>query len=308
MTVYKDGYVWVPNLRLHYVDFGGDGEPVVALHGYIQNAHAFDAIAPVLVPHVRLLALDMRGRGGSDWGPIDSYRWAYYLRDLRGLFEALGLVRFALIGTSMGGTLAMLYAMAHPNEVTRLVLNDVSLNANRAGVVRVARRIGRAPRTFTDLAHAVAWFLGEREGLDRLDHETRRAWVSHFLTPAPGGGLRFNCDPAVIQRAALVPPQLGRRVPWSHRWTVWEQLKRLEMPVLILRGGESDVVPRRSVEDMVEFLPAASWAEVPRVGHTPTLYEPEARAALREFFAIGPSLGPADTYLRGPKLAKRGSR
>ena len=74
--VYQDGYVSLPGQRLHYVDYGGAGEPVVALHGLIQNAHAFDGIALALVPHKRLLALDLRGRGGSDWGPPDYYNGA----------------------------------------------------------------------------------------------------------------------------------------------------------------------------------------------------------------------------------------
>jgi pimeloyl-ACP methyl ester carboxylesterase len=192
----------------------------------------------------------------------------------------------ALIGTSMGGTLAMLYAMAHPRRVTRLVMNDSSLNVNRAGMVRAALRVGRAPDTFPDLAHATAWFLEERVGLDRLDEDKRRAWVQHFLVPAATGGLRFNCDPVIIRRAARIPPSIGPRVPWSHRWTVWEQVKRLEMPVLLLRGARSDVVPRLSVKRMVEVLPAARWAEIPGTGHAPTLYEPEAHAALRDFFAL----------------------
>ena len=220
---HQDGYVTLASQRLHFVDYGGEGEPVVALHGLIQNAHAFDGIGLALVPSVRLLALDLRGRGASDWGPPDCYRWSYYLSDLRGFFDALGLSRFALLGTSMGGTLAMLYAMAHPLEVTRLVMNDTSLSTNRAGVVRAAQRIGRAPAEFANISEAVAWFLEERDGLDRLDEETRLAWVSHFLTLGTAGGLRFNCDPVIIRRAALIPPDLGPRVPWSHRWTVWEQ-------------------------------------------------------------------------------------
>jgi pimeloyl-ACP methyl ester carboxylesterase len=213
---HKEGYVNLPGIRLRYVDYGGEGETLVALHGLVQNAHAFQAIAPLLVPHVRLIALDLRGRGGSDWGPADCYRWNFYLRDLRDFFDAMGLARFGLIGTSMGGTLAMLYTMAHPAEVTRLVLDDVVLNTNYAGVVRTAQRIGRAPPEFAGLAHALEWFLAERDGLDRLDEPTQRAWVSHFLVRGRGGGLCFNCDPVLIRRAGLLPPHLGPGMRWSH--------------------------------------------------------------------------------------------
>ena len=99
---HKDGYVQLPALRLHYIDYGESGETIIALHGLIQNARAFDAIVPALVPHVRLIALDLRGRGGSDWRPSDSYRWTYYLNDLRGFFQALQIPRFALLGSSVG--------------------------------------------------------------------------------------------------------------------------------------------------------------------------------------------------------------
>ena len=92
-VAYRDGYVKLRGRNVHYVDYGGAGEIVVALHGYVQNAHAFDEIAPVLVPHVRLLALDARGRGESDKGPPKSYRMNYYLRDLRDFFETIGLSR-----------------------------------------------------------------------------------------------------------------------------------------------------------------------------------------------------------------------
>ena len=279
----EDGYVTVGDVKLHYVDYGGAGEPVVALHGLVQNAHAFDGIAPVLVPYKRLIALDLRGRGGSDWGPPQNYKWQYYLSDLRGFLGELDLARVALIGTSMGGTLAMLYAMAHPERVTRLVMNDSSLNVNRDGMVRAALRVGRMPTIFLSLSHATAWFLEERDGLDRLDEEKRQAWVSHYLIPAANGGWRVNCDPVIIRNAGLIPPDIGPRLPWSHQWTVWEQVKRLDMPVLILRGARSDVVPRLSARRMAEALPTCRWAEVPGAGHAPTLYEPEAHNALRDF-------------------------
>jgi pimeloyl-ACP methyl ester carboxylesterase len=284
--VHRDGYVQLPSLRLHYIDYGGSGETIIALHGLIQNARAFDAIVPALVPHVRLIALDLRGRGGSDWSPSESYRWVDYLNDLRGFFQALQLPRFALLGSSMGGTLGMLYAMAHPKQVTGLVMNDTSLNTNREGVVRASLRVADAPTEFTDFDSAVDWFAGRRPWLARLGEETLKEWVGHYLTRARDGKCRLNCDPAIIRRARLIPPELGPREPWSHRREVWEQVKRLTMPMLILRGEFSEVVPRESAELMAEILQDASWAEVPGCGHAPTLYEPEAHAALRKFFGV----------------------
>ena len=89
----------------------------------------------------------------------------------------------------------MLYAMAHPSQVTRLVLNDTSLNTNREGVVRASLRVADAPTEFTDFDSAVDWFAGRRPWLARLGKETLGEWVGHYLTRTPDGKCRLNCDP-----------------------------------------------------------------------------------------------------------------
>jgi esterase len=282
---YRDGFVELPAGPMHYVDYGGEGEVVVALHGYVQNAHAFDGLAQALVPHVRLLAMDMRGRGDSFWGPRNTYRMNYYLQDMRQFFETLNLLKFALIGTSMGGTLALLYAMAHPFEVTRLVLNDIVFDNNRAGVVRTSQRYGRAPAKFATMRDALAWFQDERDNLGALGEEQRSAWVSHFLIPIATGGFRFKCDPELLNLAQAIRPDLGP-AQQSYRRMVGEQAGRLRMPVLILRGGKSDVVLPAGARQMANMVPCGRWSEVPNVGHCPTLYEPVAQRLLRDFFEV----------------------
>jgi pimeloyl-ACP methyl ester carboxylesterase/glyoxylase-like metal-dependent hydrolase (beta-lactamase superfamily II) len=281
----RDGYVTVAGLKLHWLDYGGEGETVVALHGLLQNARAFDAIAPLLVPKFRLVALDLRGRGDSSWGPHDAYQWRYYLFDLNGFLDSLGLERFAVLGTSLGGTLGMIYAMGHANRVTRLVMNDTSLNTNRAGVVRACQKHARAPADFANLEQAIDWFLSHREGLHRLSPPILARWVSHYLTTTPTGALCMKCDPIIIKHALMMQPRV-EGVPWSHRWVMWEQARRLTMPFLLLRGELSDVVPVESAREMVKEMANARCVEIPGVGHSPTLYEPEAQAALAEFFGV----------------------
>lgn len=284
-VIYRDGYVNLTGRRLHYVDYGGLGELVVALHGYVQNAHAFDGIASALVPHVRLLALDVRGRGGSDHVPAEYYRMLYYLRDLSEFANALRLTSFSLMGTSMGGTLAALYAMANPRRVRRLVLNDIAMDSNLKATARAAGQYARAPERFLTLQSAIAWFIVTRENVENLDEEAREAWVSHFLTPAENGGFRFNCDRALFKLAGRVghDPESTRE---ARQRMVWRNAGNLNMPVLLLRGAHSDVVSHESARRMVAALSNATSIEVPGVGHSPTLYEPTAKLALREFFGI----------------------
>jgi pimeloyl-ACP methyl ester carboxylesterase len=283
---WNDGYFQVGNLRLHYIDYGGSGEPLVAVHGLIQNGHSFDGIAPVLTPHVRLLALDLRGRGDSDWAPADCYKVRHFMIDVSSFVRFLGLTRFAMIGTSMGGMLALLYAMAHPDQVTRLVLNDISLNTSWPGIVHTLRRIAAVPTEFANLEEATAWFLKRRERSGRIHTRTVEQWVNHFLVRTPTGKLLVKCDPAIIQQALLSTHEPGPEGDWSRRQELWSQVHRLTMPVLLLRAGLGDVVLPESAEQTIQALPQARCVEVPEVGHSPTLYEPEAHAALCEFFGV----------------------
>jgi pimeloyl-ACP methyl ester carboxylesterase len=286
---YTDRYINVRGLRLHYVDYGGSGELVLALHGLLQNAHAFDGIAPLLVPHVHLIALDLPGRGGSEWASPSRYLLMQYLLDLRSFLNSLGLQRCSFIGTSLGGWMARMYAISHPHQVTRLVLNDCAVGANLAAASDLVMRMADASAEFTSIEEATSWFLAQREGLECLDDESRSEWISHYLTETTSGGLSFHCDPQVLRLArakAMFLASEAESRPSCYDSAVWEQLRRLSMPVLILRGARSKVVPRWVVARIIRILPRGKWVEVPGAGHSPTLYEPVAQEALRSFFGV----------------------
>ena len=287
MVTYQHNYVSLPTLRLHYLDYGGTGEVVVALHGYIQNAHFFDGIASALVPHVRLIALDLRGRGKSEWGPPADYHLRQYVEDLGYFLDRLQLSRFALMGTSLGGLVAFIYAVFHPFEVTRLVLNDVAMNSNLDEAVLVARRYSRAPSRFPGISDALAWFKEERPDRDSLDYERRVAWVSQFLCPETTGGFRFNCDPALLSLSALPRPTPRPIV----QQIIMQRAAQLRIPVLLLRGATSTVTTPADAREMVQMLSDAESVDVPGIGHAPTLYEPVAQSALCRFFGITPAMG-----------------
>jgi pimeloyl-ACP methyl ester carboxylesterase len=311
---YTDHYVNVRGLRLHYVDYGGSGEMVLALHGLLQNAHAFDGIAPVLVPHVHLIALDLPGRGGSEWAPPGRYMLMQYLLDLGSFLSSLGLRRCAFIGTSLGGWMARMYANSHPGHVTRLVLNDCAVGANLAAVCETVMRMVRAPAEFTDIDQATEWFLAHRKGLECLDDQALLAWISHYLIPTETGGLRLHCDPKVLHLAHVKAKMLASNaLSQTSRYddAAWSQVRRLSMPVLILRGAASKVVPRWAVAKLIRILPRATWVEVPGVGHSPTLYEPAAQEALQKFFGVTvPYWGTAghDNNEPSGELGRNGTR
>ena len=291
----KDCFVQIRGLCTRYVDYGGEGEVVLALPGLIQTARAFDSIAPLLVPGIHLIALDFRGRGGTQWGIPESYRLDQYLKDVREFINLMQFRSIGLIGTSLGGFIARMYATAYPARVSKLVLNDCAIGGNVTGMLRVGARPSTAPEEFATLDDAIGWFEATRPGLERLSPETRQEYVSHYLAPSPSGGLRFNCDPAVIRSAARLVDQLSRRQSTEVESRVaWEQAGRLTMPLLLIRGELSDVISVEAISRLQQVLPHAQSLEVPGVSHSPTLYEPEVQQALAVFFGIAERTMSAD--------------
>lgn len=283
----KACFIDVRGLRTRYIDYGGFGEVVICLPGLVQTARTFDSIAPLLVPHVRLIALDFRGRGETDWGPPQFYRFDQYLKDVREFTNLMGFERIAFIGTSLGGFIARMYATAYPARVTKLVLNDCAIGGNVAGMLRVGARPATAPDQFDTLDDAIDWFHATRPGMDRLSPATQREYVAHYLKATPSGALQFNCDPAVIRTAEGFVEQLRRfRRDDIESEVAWEQAARLTMPLLLIRGELSDVISAHNVVRLQQVLPHARSVEVAGVSHSPTLYEPEAQEALAAFFGI----------------------
>src|SRR5215510_1451345 len=111
----KNKFLTVHGLRLHYLDWGNpDTPPVVWVHGYTSSAEAFNAPARHFQEHFHNIAPDVRGHGESAWSPTGAYQYSDQVSDLDGLVNQLGLRQFTLVGTSMGGLIAMTYAGAHP--------------------------------------------------------------------------------------------------------------------------------------------------------------------------------------------------
>jgi pimeloyl-ACP methyl ester carboxylesterase len=116
-------YADLTGVRLHYLDWGGEGVPLLLLHGLASNARIWDLTAPLLTPHFRVVALDQRGHGQSD-KPDGDYSFAEVTGDLAELLPALGLDRPVIVGHSWGGNVALQFAADHPGSVRALVLVD----------------------------------------------------------------------------------------------------------------------------------------------------------------------------------------
>ncbi|HSX79481.1 MAG TPA: alpha/beta hydrolase, partial [Candidatus Saccharimonadia bacterium] len=150
-------FLTVNGLRLHYFDWGNAGAPpVVCVHGYTSSAEAFNAPARYFQDRFHCIVPNVRGHGESAWSPTGAYQYSDQVSDLEGVVTQLGLERFTLIGTSMGGIIAMAYAGAHPERLACLVINDIGPDAE-VGSQRITQMVGDRPEVFATLEDAMAY-------------------------------------------------------------------------------------------------------------------------------------------------------
>jgi pimeloyl-ACP methyl ester carboxylesterase len=269
-------FVSVNGLRVHYVDWGHASAPaVVCVHGYTSSAQAFNGLARHLQNRFRILAPDVRGHGESDWSPTAAYHYNDQISDLAGFVDQLGLERFTLIGTSMGGIIAMAYAGAHPERLVRLVINDIGPDTE-VGSQPITQTVGDRPDEFASLEEAMAYRRLVSPLTARRSAEDQRELALGVLRQRQDGRWVWKMDPAYIQqRVQQGPPR---------RPALWPALPRIACPTLVVWGRESDVLSEAQARRMVDVLPQAELVAVPDVGHAPTLVEPVVLAALERFW------------------------
>jgi esterase len=248
-------------LKFHYLDWGGDGPPLVMLHGLTGHAHTWDHTAAALSEGYHVYALDQRGHGDTEWA--SRYGIPAMLGDLLGFLDALALPVVTLMGLSMGGIVAYQFTAAHPERVSRLVVLDIGPEINPAGGRRIA--VGLAENDVfgsEDEAVATARAADQRPTDERLRHR-----VSHNLRPLPDGTLTYKWDKALRHLGAI-----GDGLSPDQRWAAWNSLS---CPVLLVRGDDSDVLARQAAERMVAENPRVHLAVIPDCGHSITLDRPE---------------------------------
>jgi esterase len=272
-------FITINGLRLHYLDFGNSAQPpLICIHGLSGNAHNFDGLAAHLAPDYHVIAIDVRGRGDSQWGPADEYSPTTYNSDLATLIDLLRFPRITLIGTSMGGMIAMLYAGGYPERVERMVLNDVGPEVNPAGIKRITDFMSVAPTEFASLAEVGEYYRQNYPVMRQMSEQELLDFVKWAVRPTENGAFRWKLDPAIrnVPRSGSAARPLDMWVPYA----------RITAPILVIRGAESDILAPATVERMRAVLPQLTTVvEVPGVGHAPSLLEPEALSAIRHFLA-----------------------
>ena len=268
-------------LDLHARVYGEEGPPLLLMHGLTRNSADFEALAGHLVGDYQLIVPDQRGRGLSGYDPNpEHYNPAVYVQDMFALIEGLRLKKLGLIGTSLGGLMAMMMAAILPTRFDRLVVNDIGPAVEAEGLERIQSYVG--PRTPFDDWQQAADQCRSVHGDALIGYQAQdwMAFARRTCTEMPDGKIRFAYDPAISDGlsgdgGSAVPPDL---------WEIWDRLGAI--PTLIIRGALSDILSPATVAEMIRRHPDhISAVEVAGRGHAPMLDEPDALAAIDEFFA-----------------------
>jgi len=282
MAAYENCY-WSSEdgLRLHYRDYAGraDRPPILCLPGLTRNARDYAALAERLAGEWRVIAVDFRGRGESAYAkdPM-SYVPLSYVQDMAALIAELAIDRYIAFGTSLGGIVAMLLAGTPHGRIAGALLNDVGPEIDPAGLGRIRGYVGKASSwpTWMHAARAVA-----ENNEDVYPHWTITDWLAmakRLYRLNNAGRIVLDYDMKIAEPFKVPGNEAG-----PDMWRALEALKAV--PALIVRGARSDVLAPATAERMVTLLDDVELVTVPDVGHTPTLDEPAAVAAIDRLLA-----------------------
>ena len=268
-------------LRLHYRDYAGpaDRPPILCLPGLTRNARDFEPVANRLAGEWRVIAVDFRGRGGSQYDPDPAnYKPPTYATDVLKLLDQLGIADAVFFGTSLGGIVTMLLSSTDAERIAGAVINDIGPVIENEGVERLRTYVGKGG-TWDGWAEA-AKSAAARNGI-AFPHYSNEQWeivARRLASERADGSVQADYDMAIAQPFATNNGTLG-----TDPWRMVEGLN--DKPVLIVRGETSDLLSAGTAQQIADSLPMAELVTVPGVGHAPYLDEPEAVAGIDRLLA-----------------------
>lgn len=259
-------------VSLHYTD-EGEGLAVLCLAGLTRDGRDFDFVAPHL-SNLRLIRLDYRGRGQSDWADPSTYQIPVEARDTVELLDHLGVDRAAILGTSRGGLVAMVLAATAKDRLIGVALNDVGPEIDPRGIEVIKAYLGRTPALSSHAEVAEA----REKAMTGFANVPKSRWLEEAqrLFYETNDGLSLTYDPklrdAVLDTGAQPAPDL---------WPFFDAFAGL--PLACLRGANSDLLSAETFGEMKARRPDMIAVEIPDRGHIPFLDEPESLDALRRW-------------------------
>jgi pimeloyl-ACP methyl ester carboxylesterase len=247
------------------------------VHGLSRQGRDFDYVAVKLAAMGRRVVcpdLVGRGRSGKLRNP-NEYALPQYCADMNALVARLGTEQVDFIGTSLGGLIGMVLAGMPGNLIRRLVVNDIGPFLPWKGLARIGTYLSAMPSDFRDLGEAETYF---REVLAPFGGLTDEEWM-HITRHS------VEWHASRERYVTLFDPQIVRafRNPWHYSLDLWRYWTAIEVPILVIRGEESDMLPADLARDMMRRNPRARVVEMKGCGHAPPLMSAEQIGCVSEF-------------------------
>ncbi len=264
-------------LTLRYRDYAGrdDRPPILCIPGLTRNARDFEPLTEILAGSWRMICVDLRGRGQSDYARDSaSYTPIHYAQDIAALVEQAAVGRFVVFGTSLGGIVAMLLGAGHLDRLAGILLNDIGPEIEPAGLARIREYVGQG-RSFPTWMHA-ARSLRDQAGEAHPDF-TIDDWLAaakRLMCVGGNGRIAFDYDMKIAEPFQQQPAD----APAGDMWPAFRALAG--RPVLAVRGETSDILSARTLDRMKQEMPDLDTVTVARTGHAPLLNEAEALAGI----------------------------
>ncbi|WP_427911777.1 alpha/beta fold hydrolase [Ramlibacter sp. MMS24-I3-19] len=268
-------YATCAGREIHYVQWGQGPATVIAWHGLARTGRDMDELAEHLAGRYRVVCPDTIGRGFSQWSPDPGteYTLAFYARIAADLMDAVGIDTAHWVGTSMGGAIGTVCAggIAQPRlkgRIKSLVLNDNAPMLAQPALERIKAYAGNPP-AFATIADLEAFFRQVYRPYGWLSDAQWRRLTETSTRRLPDGRVTPHYDPAMVRQFIDHP----------HDYELWAHYDRIDVPVLCLRGADSDLVLRETTAEMLTRGPGARGlakvVEIPGCGHAPALNVPE---------------------------------
>lgn len=260
--------------RIAYTEWGDPKSDRVAMcvHGLTRQGRDFDPLAIALARHgYRVVCPDLAGRGRSDWlVDPEHYALPQYALDMTTVLARLDVPRVDWIGTSLGGLVGMTLAGQAKAPIRKMVINDIGPYLPWAALHRIGSYLRQAPQSFPDYQSAERYFREVLAPFGKLGDSDWRLLTEHSVAPDPSGRFRMLYDPGI---ARVFRPVL------FYNLSLWRYWDAIECPVLLIRGAESDLLPRDTALMMAHRGPRPELVEIPGCGHAPPLLD-EAQISL----------------------------
>ena len=268
--------------RMAYHAWGDPSNPKVLLcvHGLTRRGSDFNTLAQAMSKDYYVVCPDVVGRGDSDrlQNPM-MYAVPQYVADMASLVKHLGVAHVDWLGTSMGGLIGMVYASMPNSPIRRMLINDVGPRIEPEAIKRLGSYVGQ---TFS--------FANRADALERLNaicasfgEHTPQEWEIYNgpMLIQKNGLWEMHYDPDISVPFASVNPIMAK----AGEMAMWHAFKQIHIPMLIVRGGNSDLLSAKTVAEMCKVNPYARSIEIPNVGHAPAFVKTEQIALAKEFFS-----------------------